>query len=251
MTYDVIARARRTTRRRMLTAVCAATAMLAGAVAIAVFGVSPDRSATSPADPALTIRPDASPTAGDRMALPSDLDWVDLAGVSVPASGRSGPYFSRGGLAYGFAHDRAGAVLAAVHIVVRVNPQVGPAVFEPTLRDQVVGPDAASMRVQVAQAYDELRGQAGVAPGRPLGRLYATLRGYRILSYTDDEAVLWLLTEAPGATGSPLTVSTEVRVRWTGSDWVLVAPAGGTFDQAVTTASDPDIATFLPFTTGG
>ncbi len=93
--------------------------------------------------------------------------------------------------------------------------------------------------------------QAGVALGQPVGRLYATLRGYRILSYTDDEAVLRLLTEAPGPSGSPLTVSTEVRMRWTGSDWALLAPAGGTFDQAVTAASDPDIAMFLPFTAGG
>ncbi|MFF0659114.1 hypothetical protein [Micromonospora tulbaghiae] len=45
-------------------------------------------------------------------------------------------------------------------------------------------------------------------------------------------------------------MSTEVRVRWTGSDWALLAPAGGTFDQAVTTASD-HIATFLPFVAGG
>ncbi|MEW2385747.1 hypothetical protein AB0873_27160, partial [Micromonospora sp. NPDC047707] len=95
---------------------------------------------------------------------------------------------------------------------------------------------------------DELRDQAGVADGRPIGRLHATLRGYRILSYTDDEAFLRLLTEAPDASGSPLTVSTEVRVRWTGSDWALLAPANGTFDQAVAAASDPDIATFLPFT---
>ncbi|MEU1398396.1 hypothetical protein ABZ403_20360 [Micromonospora zamorensis] len=138
-----------------------------------------------------------------------------------------------------------------MHIIVRVNPHVGPAVFVPTLHDQVVGPDAAAMRVQVAQAYDELRDQAGVLDGQPIGRLYATLRGYRILSYTDDEALLRLLIEAPDASGAPLMASTEVRVRWTGSDWVLLAPAGGTFDQAVTVASDLDIAAFLPFVAGG
>ncbi|WBC08912.1 hypothetical protein [Micromonospora sp. WMMA1947] len=93
--------------------------------------------------------------------------------------------------------------------------------------------------------------QAGIKDGQPIGRLYANLRGYRILSYTDDEVIVRLLTEAPDASGSSLMVSTEVSVRWTGSDWALLAPAGGTFDQAVTAASDSDVATFLPFTAGG
>ncbi|SCF29440.1 hypothetical protein GA0074696_4164 [Micromonospora purpureochromogenes] len=138
-----------------------------------------------------------------------------------------------------------------MHIVVRVTPQVGPTVFGPTLRTQVVGTDAAAMRVQVAQAYDELRAPSGVAYGQPIGHLYATLRGYRILSYTDDEVTLFLLTEAPDVSGTPVAASTELRLRWTGADWALVAPAGGTFDQAVTAASPAEVTTFLPFIAGG
>ncbi|WP_406043254.1 hypothetical protein OG799_04145 [Micromonospora sp. NBC_00898] len=138
-----------------------------------------------------------------------------------------------------------------MHIVVRTNPQIGPTVFDPTLRTQVVGTDAAAMRIQVAQAYDELRGPAGVAYGQPIGRLYATLRGYRILSYTDDEVNLRLLTEAPDASGAPVAVSTELRLLWSAADWALVAPVGGTFDQVVTAASPADVATFLPFIAGG
>lgn len=249
MTYDVITRARRTTRRRII-AGCLAAATMAGAVTVAVVGTEPHRSVTSPVELA-PLRPAAGAAAPTGAGLPADLGWADVAGVSVPVSHRSGPRFTDEGQARGFTHDRAGAVLAAVHIIVRVNPHVGPTVFVPTLRDQVVGPDAAAMRVQAAQAYDELRDQAGVPDGQPIGRLSATLRGYRILSYTDDEAVLRLLTEALDASGAPLMVSTEVRVRWTGSDWVLLVPAGGTFDQAVTAASDPDIATFLPFVAGG
>ncbi|WP_210891725.1 hypothetical protein [Micromonospora sp. C72] len=138
-----------------------------------------------------------------------------------------------------------------MHIVVRVNPQVGPTVFDPTLGTQVVGTDAAAMRVQVAQAYDELRGPAGVTYGQPVGRLYATLLGYRILSYTDDEVALRLLTEAPDASGTPVAFSTELRLLWSGGDWGLVAPAGGTFDQVVTAASPAEAAIFLPFIAGG
>ncbi|MBP1782722.1 hypothetical protein J3R08_002572 [Micromonospora sp. HB375] len=245
MTYDVISHARRTTHRR-LTAIGLAAAATAAAVTIAlVAGATADRPVGSPserAEPAVLSSVDAEER------LPSDMQWVDVAGVSVPVSSRSGPRITSGGQARGFAHDQVGAVLAAVHIVVRINPQVGPAVFGPTLRDQVVGPHAAAMRVQVAQAYDELRAQLS---GQPLGRLTAILRGYRIGSYRDDEAAVGLLTEAPGANGVPLLVVAEVRVRWTGSDWALLAPAGGTFEQTVMAASDADTATFLPFTVGG
>ncbi|WFE54887.1 hypothetical protein [Micromonospora sp. WMMD1155] len=69
-------------------------------------------------------------------------------------------------------------------------------------RTQVVGADAVAMRAQIAQAYDELRRQTGVADGQPVGRLNANLLGYRIVSYTDEEAILRLLTEAPNGSRS-------------------------------------------------
>ncbi|MGW2625820.1 hypothetical protein [Micromonospora taraxaci] len=247
MTYDVISRARRTTRRRVTAILIAATAAVCAAAAAAIISAGPNRSATSPMGPVL-VRPET--TSGGQAALPDDLDWVDVAGVSIPVSKQSGPHITSDGQARGFAHDRGGALLAAVHIIVRVNPQVGPDVFEPTLRTQVVGADAVAMRAQVAQAYDELRGQVGVADGQPVGRLNATLLGYRIVSYTDDEVALRLLTEAPDGSGNSPMVSTEIRVRWTGSDWALLAPAGGTFDQAVTVVLDPYTAMFLPFSAG-
>ncbi|MEU8315018.1 hypothetical protein [Micromonospora sp. NPDC049033] len=251
MTYNVIARARRTTRRR-LTAACVTAAAVVGAVTVAVaVGAEPKQTVTSPAGPGAPARPDTGAATAESAGLPSDLGWANVAGISVPVSTQSGPRLTSDGQARGFAHDHAGAVLAAVHIVVRVNPQVGPTVFVPTLRTQVVGTDAAAMRVQVAQAYDELRGPVGVAYGQPIGRLYATLRGYRILSYTGDEVNLRLLTEAPDASGAPVVASTELRLRWSGADWALVAPVGGTFDQVVTAASPAEVATFLPFIAGG
>ncbi|MEU8088651.1 hypothetical protein AB0B57_34190 [Micromonospora sp. NPDC049101] len=247
MTYDVISRARRTTRRRVTALSLAAAAVLGAAAVAMVFAADSDRPASSTLGP-VPVRPET--TANGQAVLPRDLGWDDVAGVSVPVSQQSGPRVSDEGQARGFAHDPGGAVLAAVHIVVRVNPQVGPVVFEPTLRTQIVGADAAAMRVQVRQAYDELRGQTGVADGQPVGRLNATLLGYRIVNYTEDEVVLRLLTEAPNRSGTSLMVSTEVRVRWTGSDWALLAPAGGTFDQAVTVVLDPYTAMFLPFSAG-
>ncbi|WP_327652042.1 hypothetical protein [Micromonospora aurantiaca] len=248
MTYDVIDRARRATRRR-LTTICLTAVALTAAVAAAVMATTAsNRPADSPSGDAMSTFTVTGVIPGSETQSLTDLEWVDVAGVSVPVSSRSGPRITSGGQARGFAHDQVGALLAAVHIVVRINPQVGPAVFEPTLRDQVVGADAAAMRVQVAQAYDELHAQLG---GQPLGPLDAALRGYRIVSYRDDDAAVRLLTEAPGANGVPLLVVAEVRVRWTGSDWALLAPAGGTFEQTVMAASDADTATFIPFTVGG
>lgn len=40
-----------------------------------------------------------------------------------------------------FSRDRAGAVVAAVNLLARVTPNNQPAIFGPTLRDQVVGDD--------------------------------------------------------------------------------------------------------------
>ena len=48
-------------------------------------------------------------------------------------SAATGPRQTVGGLARGFAHTQAGAVVAAVHLLVRTTAQVGPAVFDPTL----------------------------------------------------------------------------------------------------------------------
>src|SRR5205823_5075317 len=149
-----------------------------------------------------------------------------------------------GGLARGFSHDRAGAALAAVHTIVRVAPQAGPAVFEATLRDQVVGADAAAMRAQVGEQYQGLIDQAGVPYGQPVGTLDASLRGYRLLGYSDAEAHLQILTEV-SPNGSPVLARTEVRMRWTGRDWALVAPVGGSFESAVALASEADAAAFL------
>jgi hypothetical protein len=249
MTYDIIARARRRTRRRVAAAALAA-GLIGTGIAVTLAQVS-----SGDAVPAARIAAPSAPAAGaagpDMSAqLPADLLDTDVAGVSLPVSRTAGPRELAGGLARGFSHDRAGAALAAVHIIIRVAPQAGPAVFDATLRDQVVGADAAAMRAQVGQAYQGLIDQASAPYGQRVGKLDATLRGYRLLGYSDTEAHLQVLTEMPQQ-GSPVRASTEVRMQWTGRDWALVAPTGGTFDSAVALASEQDAAGFLPFTAGG
>jgi len=258
MTYDVLTQARRR-RNRFLAACLVAAALTGSAVTVVVVlaagasrsGTTPDR-AVPPAAAAVASAAAGVPgNGGDGAgALPTDLTWSDLAGIALPVSARSGPRDTGAGLARGFAHDQGGAVLAAVHITARINPQLGPAVFEPTLRTQVVGAGATPMREMTAQAYAEMRQQAGVADGQPLGRLAATLRGYQVLSYRDDAAVLRLLIESAGPTGDLLEASTQVQMVWTGTDWALTAPGNGRFDEAVSVASPSEVAAFRPFNPG-
>ena len=108
--------------------------------------------------------------------LPADVRWVRVAGVDLPVSAATGPTQAVGGLARGFAHTPAGAVVAALHLLVRTSPQVGPAVFDPTITAQVVGPDAGGDARQVTADYQQAAAAAGIAYGQPLGDLPATLR---------------------------------------------------------------------------
>lgn len=236
MTVDVIDRARRTTRRRLgnALAVLAAASLATAAVVLAVTGAGPAQppSAPAPAEPQLVDRD--SGAAGQSSTLPADLRWTEVSGALLPVSASAGPHDSSAGLARGFAHTPAGAVLAGFHLLVRVTPQAGAAVFEPTLRSQVVGPDAAAMRDQVAHDYDDLRGRAQVPYGQPGGRLYATLRGYRVDSYNPDLAGVRVLTASATTDGGEVLTDVLIELRWTGGDWALVAPPDGRWDSVIT-----------------
>jgi hypothetical protein len=182
--------------------------------------------------------------------LPADLAWHQIAGVSLPSSALAGPNDTAGGLARGFAHTKAGAVLAAVHLVVRVAPQVGPAIFEPTLRAQVAGPAATALHDQVVQQYQQLCALAKVAYGPPIGTLPAHLRGYRIELYTDSTVTIRVMTETTRGGTEVLYAATVIQLTWTGNDWALVAPDGGTWDRSMTAVPPHNIGNYHPFDAG-
>ncbi len=259
MTYDVIDAARRTTRRRAAVAGLVAVAVLGVVTAVVLYvvnhpGQAPAPSATGTSQWPATLAPSwgsPPPISAGPLALSADLTWTEVAGVALPASSTAGPRDVRDGRARGFAHTQAGALLAAVHLLVRTTAQVGPSVFDPTIAEQVVGPDAASMRDRVTQMYAQMRDAAQVPYGQPIGRLSAALRGFRINAHTPTDALLTVLTEATDTTGTPRFAATEVRMRWTGEDWALVAPAGGTWDAVVLIVTAEQAATFTPFGRGG
>jgi hypothetical protein len=183
------------------------------------------------------------------VVMPADTTWTTVAGVALPTSATAGPLHHDHGLASGFAHTPAGAVLAAVHLLVNTTPQVGPAVFEPTLRTQVVGRDAAAMRNAVEADYRSLGGDP--AGGGPIGSLPATLAGVRLAAFTDAAARVDVLTVAVDPTGTARFAATPVDLAWTGSDWALVAPPAGRWTGVVIAVTPAQAASYPPLAPGG
>ena len=234
MTLDVIVAARRRTRRRLTAAVLIGVGVLAACVYPAGLYVNTRLDdAVSSSATASVPAPLTSPAPASGWVLPADVGWVRVAGVDLPVSAATGPAETVGGLARGFARAPAGAVVAALHLLVRTTPQVGPAVFDPTLEAQVVGAHAAQMRRAVTADYTEAAARTGVAYGQPLGDLSATVAGVRVDAYTDGQASLSVLTSAVDATGVTRFAATPVSLVWVGGDWRLVAPPDGRWDAQV------------------
>jgi hypothetical protein len=172
--------------------------------------------------------------------------WTRLAGVGLPTSPATGPAQTLGGLARGFTRSRAGAVVAALHLVVRTTPQVGPGVFEPTIAEQVTGEHATAMARVTGEEYRRLAARAGLPYGQPLGDLPAHLAGVHVDAYTDDEAEVSVLTAAVDATGMTRYAATTVTVVWTGGDWRLLAPPAGRWDGLVRIVEYARVAGYAP-----
>jgi hypothetical protein len=130
-----------------------------------------------------------------------DVTWHRLCGIDLPFSARYGPHRRDGERASGFGNQPTGAVLAALHLAVRVSPQLGPDVFVPTLAEQVTGPDAAVLAHQVHAQYQQLQQRAQARYGQPVCPIYGRFAGFLLDSHTSTAASLRLLIEAPGPGG--------------------------------------------------
>ncbi|GAB7043999.1 MULTISPECIES: hypothetical protein [Catenuloplanes] len=245
------------TRARQRTAVVTAsgTAIVATALAAVagLIGLHEQRDAAGPGPVASgmvvsipgTTGPAAIPSA---TGMPSpgegDLAWMSVAGGRLPVSRSAGPRDTSAGLARGFAFSELGAVVAAAHVTLRLSPQVGPLVFEPTVRDQVVGDDAGALARNLAEEYDQARARLGVAYGTPAGQLYAVARGYRV-SISGLDAEVRLLIEGPG-TWQPTLIELRVQTRWDDGDWRVVAPPDGLWGNNARVAGDTSEFLWLP-----
>jgi hypothetical protein len=206
----------------------------ATAIGTASTAAAPQGRTSSPPAPP----PEPPPPA----AALGDLRWVDFHRVRVPVSASAGPRdYPLAGAPGGFARSPAGAVMAAVHIALRVDDRFGPAVFAPTVRQRVTGPDAAAALAAVQQD----RAQAGVPEGEAAGPVYVSLDGFRLDGYSPAAAVVHLLAQGPADsyTGAGYA-DYRVELRWAsgdwaGGDWSMLAPPGGRWEALVTIATSP------------
>jgi hypothetical protein len=262
MSSDALFQMRRRARLRLGAAAAIAAAVVVALIAAVILvghGSTPARHPTaatpvptvSSTIPAGTGAPhDAEPATG---TVPADVTWAQDAGISVPVSAHAGPHDTTGGLARGFSHDPAGAVIAAVHLLVNTSPNVGPDVFDATISNQVVGPDAATLQANAQAAYQQLIQQAGIVYGQPAGGTTTVIRGYRVRSYSANSASVQVLITTTDSTDGADTVdwiAINTSLTWWHGDWALEAPAGGVWDNAMV-LQPPSPAGFEQFLTAG
>jgi hypothetical protein len=159
--------------------------------------------------------------------------FQEFFGTELPTSSSAGPRETPDSRALGFSHSEAGAVLAAVHIASRSQNAVGPAVFEPTIKEQVVGEDRDKLLSVTQQAYTEAAATSSTGPHGEITSAFEKARqqrsgvwAYRVDSYTESLAVVNLLLRTVPS-GTAAYVNLPLTVRWVDGDWRLVAPVNG------------------------
>jgi len=242
-------------RRRLLPAAVLAVVILGGlAVAVSLRLFASGSTAAKPVPPA---RPGGTAAARTQSQprVPqvnlAGLRWDDFYGVELPSSAAAGPRDTSGGLAAGFAHSPLGALLAAVNIGVRANPQWGPRIFTAVIRGQVTGPDAAALLANCEASYDQASQPADVTGGAPLGDVDVAEQAFRWVAYTPAAATVDLVSAGPGGQGTTVRASTQIQVIWDGGDWQVIAPPGGNWGNSATELSSLRGYTLFPGQGGG
>jgi hypothetical protein len=126
-----------TPRRTRIVAFAALAAVALVAAAVIALGGGDDKTIRSPS------RGNSQQTGKDAPSetlTAENVKFSDVYGAQIPSSA-AGPKETAGGRALGFERSPAGAVLAAINIFARAESRPGPGVFEPTITEQVTGPD--------------------------------------------------------------------------------------------------------------
>lgn len=210
---------------------------LVAAVALTVVLLSGGRGKTNDRSPTRENPQQASRESATLKA--EDVTYSDVYGAQVPSS-PAGPKKTPGGRAIGFDRSPAGAVLAAINIFARVESRPGPGVFEPTIQEQVVGPDKDKLLAK-AQADYSAGATRGTSPDGALSVAIDEARpnrvglwAYRVETYDDSSAsVNVLLRQLVPGTSSYAYFNFPFVVRWIDGDWRLVAPLNGEFASVI------------------
>lgn len=135
--------------------------------------------------------------------------WTRFEGVALPFSPSVGPLSVKGDIARCYAHTPRGALLAAVQISVRLDRSEK---WQTILERQVVAGEGKA-------AYARVRASSKVVPAKEA----AQFRGFRIVSYTPQSAVVGTVSLDP-VRGKRMARTTTVE--WDG-EWKLVPTSDG------------------------
>lgn len=218
------------------------TRIVAGVMLITLFGLlvvglSWRLSATAP--------PPATDSAGGY-----DVTAVSWQGLALPISPTAGPTTFTDTRSKGFAQSDLGAALAAVHLSSHIDPYTGPAVFGPTIDEQVLG-DTAALKKLVTATYTDQAQKHQVTGGAPILAPTGQMKAWRIDGYTPtgvNNVEIYVGTP----TGSDVIYT--IPVQWVDGDWKLkptVTEDGISFAVADPNP-DTDYTAFttIPTTTG-
>lgn len=228
--------------------------MLAAVGLLVVGGLAyrlsvPAPTAAPPMDPPPTPTPTASPATPDVAADRPAMSAVPWQGAALPISDTAGPQVFTETRATGFTRDPQGAAVAAVHISTHIDPFTGPAVFTPTIEEQVMvtgGVEDLVRRTQKlyekAAAARDLTSQA-VADGVPILAPTGDISAWRIGTFrSDGVTTVELLVTTPQ--GERLIY--EVPVIWRDGDWRVTFEGASAAEFRVTATDDTtDFTTFI------
>jgi hypothetical protein len=143
------------------------------------------------------------------------ISWSIVGDDPLPASPVAGPRNSGSGLAKGFTHDTLGAAVAAVNISFRLASEVGPQVYEPTVREQCFG--------DVETTLDQIRNSFSNAPpgaAKPSEYWYKVDSG----DPTGDLVLMSIAIKTPQSVARGGYVRLDNTMQWINGDWKLQVP---------------------------
>ena len=178
-------------------------------------------------------RPAGCSTTGTEQTVPTSppagVTWTLTGGFAVPSSAADGPKLhGPGGIGYCYSHAPLGAVLAASNLGQgNGSPQ--------EIQDSL-------LKVSVVPNQYSAQAAAMPAPSRS-NATGLQLAGFRIISYSSDQASIALALSAPGRTDQypQLTVA----MQWYEGDWRAVPQPGPSV--VVTAAAVQSLAGFVPW----
>jgi hypothetical protein len=209
--------------------------LLVGAVVLVILGIGAGLiisghgdggggPAASPSAPAASssVTPAASASPA---TWANDVTFYDIpGGLRMPRSASAGPHTvsANGALASGFAHSPQGALMAAINITDRIASLLGAPIYEPTIKLQVVGDGKTELLADTEQG-----GRPDIPkPGERVEGSDFNIAGWRLISYTDTDASLEVLSSTIPSAGSTLYAAVPIAVRWADGDWRVVVTAG-------------------------